>query len=653
MRIKLTACLLLTAFPPALAAEGIHITSPANQGFYWVVNDGAGFRWDVHNYGYVNDGSNNAFDGAMKLSLNGSYYSHSSNGRLSADGRELEIGPWSYNGLNVYRRIYVDPKEGYCRWIDIFENPGGQPVQTALRYFTDLGTYPTTIATTSGGGAVTDKDWGFVTSQPESSSYPSVAHVYASPRARTKPSTTVRLRSDNVYLNYNLTVPPGKAVAVCTFQAQRRTLADAKKFLADFKPARELRKVPAPLRRIILNMGGAVAVIGSLELPRHEKHDMATLRNGNELLGDLLAEEFVLKTFFGEVRLPAERVVGLAVPTPTDPYVHVGLTDGQVIAGTLVNMPLKFRIGTEEMSLTPSGLATVAFRTSEDRPASIRVEEPMVELRDGQRLLVRPEDADREFLTEYGRVKLRGEELTELALAAEEGGLHRARFRNGSVLSGLLTEEELAVELIGLDRKHTLQRGQVRRFVLPGEPADTKGLSEMTLRNDDLYLGRLAEEHLTLRTDYGAPKIPTATIARLEFDEESLGRVTIKQHNGTVVSGRLLGSAIGFEIAGGPKLDVSVGHIQSVTCPPPPKDSGDVDSSTTKPASNKPDRPLSPEEQVTLRKLTAQRDELRKVREALRADIATIPAAQDGRLKKIEERIQTVKEEIAKLSGGG
>ena len=114
----------------------------------------------------------------------------------------------------------------------------------------------------------------------------------------------LRRTTNSVYQEITLKLPARKTVALCLFQAQRRPISAAKKFLREFRPKRELSKVPPALRRIIVNMGGATLVLGNIDLPRHEKHDLAVLRNENELLGTILNDRFDLETFYGRLELP-------------------------------------------------------------------------------------------------------------------------------------------------------------------------------------------------------------------------------------------------------------------------------------------------------------------------------------------------------------
>ncbi|MGB2820262.1 MAG: hypothetical protein WBF17_04730, partial [Phycisphaerae bacterium] len=568
------------------AAEGgIHIPSGRSVSFTWYLNDGAGYRWDISSNGQVSDGTNDAYDGGMQLRLAGSYFSSSEQGRLSADGREVEIGPWKQNTIQVFRRIYVDPKVGYCRWIDMFENTSDATQDIKVQYYSNLGLSVASTYTTSGQADVTSKDWGVVTAESDTSTRPAIVHIYANKGSRVRPTFRFTRNSDSIYQDIALKVPGGKTVAVCIFHAQRRPLGQARELLDGFNPRRELAKVPPALRRIIVNMGGATLTLGNTDLPRHEKHDLAVLRNENELLGTILNERFDVETFYGKLELPAARVVGINVPAPDDPHVQVVLVDGQVVAGRLLNAPLRIRLTNDnEMSLPPAKLSAATFALSTERPGEITMTRPTVILRSGQQLTFRKEDLDCTFQGLYGTVKLDADDLQRLHFDTPEGGLHRAVFRNGSVLSGLLVAEDLKLKL-DLGPELAIRRHLVSQFVFPSPDLDGADLTELTLRNEDQLFGRIAQESLTVTTRYGNVTVKPAEISELQVPEAgALGQVRIKLHNGTTVTGKLVGDAMRFRIVPGPELPIFLGHILQIARPRP-----QTPESSTKPAP--PDNP--------------------------------------------------------------
>jgi hypothetical protein len=379
-------------------------------------------------------------------------------------------------------------------------------------------------------------------------------------------------------------------MAICQFEAQRGGNDQAVKFLKDFNPRRELDKVPADLRKLIVNMGGATLVMGNIDLPRNDKYDLAIRRNEteDELLGTILNERFDVETFYGKIELPAAKVAGLSIPAADDPYVQVVLLDGQMVAGKLLNAPLRLKLANgNEMLLPPEKLLAATFALSPQRPAEIKISRPTLILRSGQQLAFRAGDLDLRYKTLHGEVRLEADQLARLDLDTPDGGLHRAIFRNGSVLSGLLVAESLKLDLdLGLVLE--TRRQVVSQVLLPADDIDAAGLCEMTLQNEDVLFGQIADESLAVDTQYGKVTVSPSDIDELTAPQEAaLGQVSIKLRGGTTVTGKLISQTIGFQVEPGPKLPVFMGNIVHIKCPPPGKASPGA-GAATRPAPPRP-----------------------------------------------------------------
>ena len=572
------------------ADKALHIPAGRSVTSNWTVNDSLGFRWDIYlNYGQVNDGTNDAYDGGMQLQISGSTMSVSQPGRLSKAGDEVEIGPWRRGSVNVYRRIYVDKKVGYCRWIDIFENTSSSAQTLTLRYYSNMGSSTRTTYTNSGGTALAEKDWGIATGS-SSSSRPAVVHIFATKNAKVRPRFQFRRGDDNLYYNHTLKIPAKKTVALCFIEAQRRPMSAAQTFLKEFKVERELKKIPPPLRRIILNMGGAMLSLGSLELPRHDQHDLVVQRGGNELLGTIQNAQYVIETMQGKVTLGAEKVMGLQAPQGAGDRVKLGLIDGQVLVGKLAGGAVKLKlVNGNIMSLTVDKLDTASYRVSSKRPEEIAFRRPMIVLRNGQQLFFKQGDADWSFHTQYGRIKLNPANLNSITLDTPDGGLHRAIFSNESVLSGLMVQEDMDLTL-DLGGKLSVKRYLVQQFAMPTAPYEGPDMGQLQLRNEDTLVGRIADKTIKIKTaDNETVSVQGDDVAELSAPEgASLGVLRIKLHNGTTVGGTLVGKTIAFQVTPGPKLNVYVGHIMQIEQPAP---SG---KPAAKPAAPKPPQAKPP-----------------------------------------------------------
>ena len=567
--------------------SGIHVEGNQRVGFNWYMTDGAGSRWDISSNGQVSDGTNDAYDGGVQLRMGQTLFA-GADGKLSKSGREVEIGPWTNGSIRVWRRIYIDATVGYARWIDIYENTANTAADLKVQYYSNLGGTISATTTTTGKQDLTDKDWGIVTSDSTDSQRPAIAHIFTNKGSRTRPEVQFTRNQDELFVNFALKIPAGKTMAICQFEAQRVGNDQAVKFLKDFNPRRELDKVPADLRKLIVNMGGATLVMGNIDLPRHDKHDLAIRRNEteDELLGTILNERFDVETFYGKLELPAAKVAGLSIPAADDPYVQMVLLDGQMVAGKLLNAPLRLRLTNgNEMSLPPEKLLAATFALSPQRPAEIKISRPTLILRSGQQLAFRASDLDLRYQTLHGEVRLEADQLARLDLDTPDGGLHRAIFRNGSVLSGLLVAESLKLDL-DLGPVLETRRQVVSQVLLPAEDIDASGLCEMTLRNEDVLFGQIADDSLAVDTQYGKVTVSPSDIDELTAPQEAaLGQVSIKLRGGTTVTGKFVSQTIGFQVEPGPKLPVFMGNIVHIKCPPPGKASAPGAGAATRPGS--------------------------------------------------------------------
>jgi hypothetical protein len=570
--------------------ESIFIKGTNQSSWPLVITDGAGFRWDIYQNGSISNGQNNAYSSGMQLHVNDSVFSGGAAQR-SKDGREVQTGPWSLSvsggQLKVWRRVYVDNKLGYARWVDIFENVGKQNVDLRVRYYNNMGN-TIQVAQTASGNRVAEKDCWIIT-HDGGTGRPAVGHVFASRGNKFRPTVECNTGNNSMYYNFSLKIPAGKMTALCLFEVQRNSVADAQKALQTLNPVRETGNLPAALRKLVANMAGSVLSLETVELPRDDK-DLAILRGGDEYRGTLKNEKYIVSTFYGKIELAQAQVIGLVVPSADDPQAQVVLADGQVLAGKIESGPLLFELDNgSEMTLPVDKVQSISYRVSAEKPAEITLKSAMVVLRNGQQLFFREDDAACAYHTEYGDLKLSSRDLVAVFTDTPEGGLHRVMFRSGSVLSGLLAAEELSFQL-ELGPKLTVKRSLISRLAFPGVPDEKGQLASVVLRNEDQLFGQLADEKLTLKGSFGAGGATTVAsedIASLETVPGAFGRVQIKLHSGSSLSGKLTEERIKFKIDGGPELPLFVGHVISITCPKPaPKSTSGPASGPAEPATD-------------------------------------------------------------------
>jgi len=573
----------------AAAADSIHIKEGVSVSFMWSLNDGLGCRWDINGNGSVDNGTNNAYSGGMQLGTTDGSTFNGGNSRMSEGKREIEIGPWQYGNVQVSRRIYIDEKKGYCRWIDIFENNTGETFRMSLRYRSRMGSSVYEVASSRGTKDIDAKDWAFTTMYRENSSRPAVVHVIASKSSKLKPRVQWKEGSNELYYYYDLNVEPGKPVALCFFESQQGSPAKAKAFMKEFDFQAELAKVPESLQKIILNVSAPTMSLENIEIRRDAKDDLAVLRNGDELRGTITNAKFSIKTSFGAMDLPAEKVLGIVVPQEEDAHVQMILADGQILAGDFDGSVVVKLADGSEVKLAAKDFKSASYKISAAKPPECKASGSMIVLRNRQRLYL-AETPVVEFNTLHGRLKLTGEQVSSIQMDTPEGGLHRAIFRNGSVLSGLVTADKFALKLaLGATLETSLN--SVARIDFAGDPIDGNPSVQIQLRNEDALTGQLSDTAVDLQTDSGKQNVKLADVSSMDFDAENMDTVTLKLRNGMTMSGKLLARSFKFKIDQGPELNVSIGYITSITINAPGTPTTAPATPSEKPEVPTPSRP--------------------------------------------------------------
>ena len=575
---------------PAAGGDALHIPPGRSAPNPWNTSDGHTGQWDITNNGVVNDGANDAFDGGMQLQVSGTTFPGVA-ARLSAAGDELECGPWAYGNLNISRRIYVDSKIGYCRWIDIFENNTDSPVTVNIRYYSNMGDNTQRVATSSGGADWGENDFAAVTgAQNDSSSpRPSIAHILCTPAARVRPRMQYTRNNDEIYYHYTLEVPARKAAALCVFMAQRKPFDQAVAFMKDFKPARELGALPPALRQIIVNMTSATVSLGGVDLRRSDQCDLLVLRGGDEIRGQIANDKYVLKSRLGELTIPAGQVVGIVCPNAEKNIAHLVLKGGQIVVGELTSGPIIVRMsGGTELKVPPKGIQQAGCRITAENPEELAMTDPLLVFRPGERLAFDGQGANFAFLTPHGMLTLSGDDLKSIDMDTPAGGLHRAVFRNGSSLAGLIEDKPLPLKLkLGMGLQVSPQ--PLAQIAFPAPPLDNKSLASLTLRNGDVLFGQFTDAAWPVASEAGKVDVAVADVTTGEFIPEALGQVKFVLSTGTKLGGKMAADYIGFKIEPGPALKVFVGQVAALKGVPPkpataPATTGPSGGAATRPA---------------------------------------------------------------------
>ena len=197
--------------------------------------DGELMRWDLDPQGEVKDGSSNAYDYGLQLTVDENYFGYFSTGFTRYNGRGMELGPdVQASGLEVSRKIYVSPTEGFARYLEILRNPTASDLDVRVLVFNNLGSNDTTrvVATESGDAILfSRRRLGHHRRRYDPYGSPAVTLVAAGRGAPVRPTLFSQpYGTDSELVTYQVHVPAGERVILMHFDAQSsfRSLAETK-----------------------------------------------------------------------------------------------------------------------------------------------------------------------------------------------------------------------------------------------------------------------------------------------------------------------------------------------------------------------------------------------------------------------------------------
>lgn len=163
--------------------------------------------------GQLLDFGNNAYDGGLRLFVDGTAYSPlNAAPTLLNGGRTVATKSQSLSQLLVSREITV-PNSGtqnFARTIDVFQNASANSITVPVRITSNLGSDGATnvFATSDGDLLVEPTDTWFGTDDADGTGAPAVIHWFRAPGG-IQPSS-ISVQEDNVEWTFQLTVPSGQ-----------------------------------------------------------------------------------------------------------------------------------------------------------------------------------------------------------------------------------------------------------------------------------------------------------------------------------------------------------------------------------------------------------------------------------------------------------
>ena len=187
-------------------------------------SDKLGNQWDINTYyGTIQQGTNYVYSNANYLYVSGSNFrSNNGQGQLNKAGDEIQVGPWSTQGLTVYRRIKIFPKDGIARWLDIYQNNGSKAITVEPMVRTQVNYGIRSTKSSSGKGDLQREEGLRVPHRlrRREQHTDDAARAGPAPAASTRPR--VEIQGNQIQTHYRVKVPPKETVIVAYFEGQNR-----------------------------------------------------------------------------------------------------------------------------------------------------------------------------------------------------------------------------------------------------------------------------------------------------------------------------------------------------------------------------------------------------------------------------------------------
>lgn len=559
--MRLLAVLLVMS--AGLAAG--EVLTPVAGGRQTNVNDSQGFRWDfdVRN-GWVNDGSNDCFDTGLRLNINGQQF-QCQQPMQTKDGELVLQGQQSGDGVTVTRRIRIEPQLAVVRFLEIVANTSNQPRNVTLLVHSCLGNNAQAVTTTSGGpvgSTLGPKDVGlFALQTPQNGSRPSVLFILGTAKSAAPPQISAG-DGRQFGITYQLTVPPGKRLAIVHLVAQRNAVPDVAKEAAALLKALPKMAMPAELMRLVANLRVAAepeVAVGTLPALDRWCEARGLARGGEDLLltGDGDGQQArgamrgagvsvlgsAAKQFVALAEIAG--VVGAGAPGAPG---RLFLRNGEVLCGALSATDLALVAGGGSIAVDPSTTPGLVLRG--DRSDGQDVGAGLAMLPDGDQLVLTAAPAPIALIGVCGAVPLDFATLASLIRLRGERQGWEATWVDGSHLVGFLDGKDLA---LATRRRGaiTLPVHELDGFVHPQRraPAELEPFDHAELRNGDRLVGALAKTALNVQGRAGPAAVEPARIRSIaRGDGDSL---VIELAGGGQLVGLPQGPGLAVERPGG------------------------------------------------------------------------------------------------------
>ncbi len=531
----------------------------------FVMRDDGGTQWDLVADGSINDGGNDLYDGGSKLFIDGNFQFNPNSNQVPYDQAHNEVvfGPVPCKGLSISRRVAVDAKASYIRYAEVLENPTAQPVRMQVRIYFNMGGSVQNVQP-----FMDDKKKQNQIGMAFGDNNNSLAIVGAGRGSKIVPRFVPQQGTDNVDVFYDVEVPAKQTMVIVHIESRRTSIPDCLAFMQGMKDKDYLKDLPRELARKVANFSGGTRLGGDLELLRGDLTDIVEVRGGDQLRGTLKEEKFRLKTSYGIMELPAERILGMVNVGEYHPRQLIVTRDGEILGGELEKKSISIELSSRQVTTIPvAQVSRFGYRKKAGDGEDWTFDKPMITLRTGERIAVSAPEGELEILTRCGLLRIKSESIHTLTIAAEDTAVHQVVLSDGSRLSGLVSLESFAMKQADTGQTIAFPTSRIAKLQYQAKLDDADDATPvLMLANDDQLVGTVAGI-LKLQTAFGLMDLNSGEIKQLTHAKGA--DVQIVLWDQTTVSGQLQDQDLVCDLKCGVQMKVPVSLVGEYNQPRP------------------------------------------------------------------------------------
>ncbi len=496
--------------------------TPGSVNLPYQVADSDGSTWSIYNGGWVQQrGGRQIYSQGGMISVNGAALASRTNqGHLDPKTGELVLDDLQAGNIGLTRRILIDTEANQVRYVDILSNPENRNQDLTVMISSNVN---------YGINASRMIDDPLKKRQPiawagQTGAGLCALEIYAGKGAHDVP-TIVHKSGNNVQASYSITLPANGQAAIVHLHSIVDSLDAGQQAVSSMKDEKILRSIPAEVRKLIVNFPTSNSFVDNREILRGDMLDVVEIRGGDQMRGTLKPTIYKLDTFYGMVKLPAERVIAMLNVGEFRPRQLLVTTDGEVFGGKLQGDTIALELSSGQVTNIPlSQITRLGYRKRPGEPEDWNFDKPYVLLQSGDRICVEMPPHPIDVLTRYGMLKLDPKSIATLAFQSEDQPVHEIYLDDGSHFAGLVEGSEFAMTLAGGEsgpstapspQAMTFPASAVKKIQLAGPPPDIDpSAPQMQLVNDDLLVGAL-EGEMKLDTAFDTITINAGEIRKL------------------------------------------------------------------------------------------------------------------------------------------